>query len=77
MRADAFIRLKRYPEAIRDLDHAILINPDLANLFAYRATAHEALGHREQAINDFRAALKREPNLRYAQDALRRILESP
>jgi tetratricopeptide (TPR) repeat protein len=69
LRQRAFIHLqqRQYRLAIRDLDEAIRLEPDGADVFlAYyrRGQAHDVLGESPQAIADFGSALERAPEYR-------------
>jgi tetratricopeptide (TPR) repeat protein len=51
-RAYANIRLKRYHEAIADLDQALTLNPYYANAYQNRSVARRALGDKAGADAD-------------------------
>jgi tetratricopeptide (TPR) repeat protein len=59
--------------AIEDYDRAIKLAPDYASAYQNRGAAHEALGNREAAIRDYRAALRLDPKLEEVRAALARL----
>lgn len=61
---------KNYLRAIEDLDKAITIRPQLAQLYYLRGEFRNDLGQSAQAIEDFRQALRLDPNFKEAQRAL-------
>ena len=60
-RGVAYLRLGRYPEAIRDLDKAIELSPTYAVLYSDRATANVQLGRLDEALGDFDKAVRLDP----------------
>ncbi|XP_060921748.1 hsc70-interacting protein isoform X1 [Labrus bergylta] len=64
-RASVFIKMQKPNAAIRDCDRAISINPDSAQPYKWRGTAHRLLGHWEDAARDLATACK----LDYDEDA--------
>ncbi|MEO8110584.1 MAG: tetratricopeptide repeat protein [Ginsengibacter sp.] len=47
-----------YKEALKDLDHTILLDSNLANAYYARGFAHEKLGNVDAACADFKTALR-------------------
>jgi tetratricopeptide (TPR) repeat protein len=56
-----------------DAQRAVALAPDDAFSIETRAEIYEALGRRDEAMADYRAALKLDPNLQPALDGLRRV----
>jgi TonB family protein len=54
-------------------EKAVLAAPQDANAVETRAEVYERLGRRDDAVASYRAALKLQPNMREAQDGLRRL----
>lgn len=57
-RASVYVKLQKPNAAIRDCDRAIEINPDSAQPYKWRGTAHRLLGHWEEAAHDLAMACK-------------------
>jgi serine/threonine protein kinase/WD40 repeat protein/tetratricopeptide (TPR) repeat protein len=55
-RAEAWLSLKRFPDALTDLDELIRGYPWDARLYELRSQAHERLGHLDQARADLKRA---------------------
>ena len=72
-RAAAYIKLKRYELAIQDADQAVRLNDRDHVAYYNRGRARKALGRREAAIADFRAALGIEPNHQGSRRALQSL----
>lgn len=64
-RGNAFVKLKRWHEAVNEYDRALRAaqpkDDDAADLHAQRGKALAELGHYEQAADDFAEALRRDP----------------
>lgn len=58
------MKLERFEEALKDLDRALRIKPELgtAHVFDNRRHAHISLGHLKLALADASRAIKLEPN---------------
>lgn len=70
-RADVYINLKKYPEAIADLGQAIYLQPDKVKEAYYkRGLAQLKLGQNEQALTDLNKAIAIDPNYLEALFAL-------
>ena len=70
-RADVYLNLKKYPEAIADLGQAIYLQPDKAKEAYYkRGLAQLKLGQNEQALADLNKAVAIDPNYLEALFAL-------
>jgi protein O-mannosyl-transferase len=52
-RANAFVKMKKFPEAFADYDRALQLSPDDRDAYADRARAFMASGQTERAIRDF------------------------
>ena len=72
-RASLYIKLKRYRLAISDGDTAIRLNPQDHIGYYNRGRANELLGQRSAAIRDFHAVLRKNPNHKLSQTALKRL----
>ncbi len=57
-------------EAVSSLDIYLKDNPEDTDALTLRGMRHWSLGHRSQAINDYLAAIKIDPNCK-AQQALK------
>lgn len=71
--AGALGALGRYAEAEREVDRAIAAAPLDPEGFHNRAAIHERLGRRDQAIADYRTALRCRPDYAPSREALRRL----
>ena len=65
--------LSQYREAIADCDQARSIDPQDVAAIVHRATAYRMLEEYEPAVQDAIAALKMEPNRKWAWEELERI----
>jgi tetratricopeptide (TPR) repeat protein len=72
-RATARIELKLYAPALADIDRVFPLMPNNPAVFYTRGLAHERMGKREQAIGDYREALKIFPQFQPPRDGLRRL----
>jgi tetratricopeptide (TPR) repeat protein len=63
VRGEAYLALSRYDEAIKDLDQALRLNPNLAIAYYKRGQAYFAKGQYDQAIRDYDRAGELAPNL--------------
>lgn len=63
--------------AIIDFTQSITLNPNNGQAYINRGSAYKAMGLRPQAIDDYRAALKIDPELRDAKEALIRLGVTP
>ena len=61
-RGNAFVNKSEFDRAIRDFDHAIRINPDLADAFHNRGNAFAKKGELDRAIRDYDQSLKTKPD---------------
>jgi tetratricopeptide (TPR) repeat protein len=68
-----YAKAGRAAQGLADVEHALKLAPDEAQVFDARGHIFEALGRRDEAIADFRRALEIEPFLRSSQDALKRL----
>jgi tetratricopeptide (TPR) repeat protein len=63
-------------KALPDAEQAVALEPK-ASRIETRAEIYEKLGRRDQAIADYRAALKLDPNHATAMDGLKRLGSKP
>lgn len=74
LRAKAYARIAPADKAIEDLSSAITLDRDhAADAYNDRAEIEQKLGWRERAVDDFRAALRLDPNMADAKQALVRL----
>lgn len=71
--AGALGALGRYDEALGEIDRAIAAAPLAPEGFHNRAVIHERQGRREDAIADYRTALRYDPSYAPSRAALRRL----
>ena len=62
---------------LRDVDMALILAPNNAAVIETRAEINEKLGKRDQAVADYRAALKLDPKMAQASDGLKRLGAKP
>ncbi len=63
--------------AIADFDKAIALRSHFASAYVNRGAAYENKGDKEQAIADFRKALKNNPADQKAKEGLKRLGVTP
>jgi tetratricopeptide (TPR) repeat protein len=56
------VTLRKYDDAIKELDIAIALCPDSGNYYSKRGQAYLALGNKTKAIEDFTKATEKSPN---------------
>ena len=71
-RANTYVNLNKFEEAIADYDEAISLKPDWAGVFNNRGNSKDALGRHDQAIADYNEAIRLNPD--YAEAYLNRGL---
>lgn len=76
-RAWAYHQLGKDDDALRDADMALILAPNNAAIIETRAEINEKLGKRDQAVADYRAALKFDPKMTQASDGLKRLKATP
>jgi len=64
-------------KGLPDAEKAVALAPNNAAIIETRAEIHEKLGPRDQAIADYRAALKLDLAMKAARDGLKRLGASP
>ncbi|MBM4268849.1 MAG: tetratricopeptide repeat protein [Deltaproteobacteria bacterium] len=74
--AGALGALERYDEAIEHLDTAIRLNPLGGSAYHNRAVIHERRGERDEAIDDYRKAVRYGQGYPPSREALRRLTGS-
>jgi len=60
-------------QALKLLNHAIELNPDLERAYVFRGVAYQELGQTEKAVADWQKALEINPNSRLAKLQLKRV----
>jgi ribosomal protein S12 methylthiotransferase accessory factor len=68
-------KLGRHQEAIRSFEQALRLNPGSAIDYANIAVNYRALGDRETAAAYFRKALELDPEIDFAREGLRKVME--
>ncbi|MGH6969046.1 MAG: tetratricopeptide repeat protein [Stellaceae bacterium] len=76
-RAWAYHRKGEDVKGLRDVDMALILAPKNAAVIETRAEIYEKLGKRDQAVADYRTALKLDPKMKEAQDGLKRLNATP
>jgi tetratricopeptide (TPR) repeat protein len=76
-RAWAYHALGKDQDGLRDVNMALILAPKNAPVIETRAEIEEKLGKRDQAIADYRAALKLDPKMKEASDGLTRLKATP
>ena len=76
-RARIYLHAGNAAQALVDADRALELSQKVPSSFYTRAEILEALGRREEAISDYRNALRLAPNVKGYQDALRRLGVQP
>lgn len=71
-----FMQLDQYADALRPLEQAVAIEPDLHWNHLFLGQAHQALGHRRQAIAAYKSALSLEPTNNEARQALQTLRQN-
>ncbi len=72
-RGYANICIGDYTAAVRDLDTALLARPGMVNAVVWRGYAREKMGQRSQALADYEAALRSNPNDEWIRSSIRRV----
>jgi len=67
-RGQAYLTLKRYDQALADLNRAIELDPDDAEAIGSRGQACRLLGREEEALADFARATELDPGYKPAGD---------
>jgi tetratricopeptide (TPR) repeat protein len=76
MRAEAYLRIEAYEDAIADLDEVLRIAPDYtANTFNARAWAYFKIGKSEKGLPDANRAIELKPDFAEAYDTRAHIYE--
>jgi tetratricopeptide (TPR) repeat protein len=70
-RGRLYLLTGRYPKAVDDLSMAL----NNSRLDAGRGQAYEALGQKDRALEDYRAALVLDPSLKEAREGINRLGE--
>jgi tetratricopeptide (TPR) repeat protein len=72
-RGYANIFLGNFDGAIQDLDTALASRGDMVNAVVWRGYAHERIGQRDLALNDYEAARRLDPKDTWIRDSIRRM----
>lgn len=72
-RATSFNKQKKYEQAIKDCDQAILLNPKLAAAYEQRGFAYDRISDYEKSVPDFDKAIQLDPTLRAAYFGIVRL----
>lgn len=72
-RAWSYFQLSQLNVALADVEKALALKPDYAAALDTRAHIFEAMGERDKAIADYRAALLKDPSNTVSRDALNRM----
>ena len=76
-RAWAYHKKGEDAKGLRDVDLALVLAPQNARVIETRAEIYEKLGKHDQAVADYRAALKLDPKMTQASDGLKRLNATP
>ncbi len=76
-RAVAYYRTKQYVMAHGDFTRAIELRPNMASAYFGRGMVFEGIGRNDHAIDDYRAALRINPNHQAAKQRLTALHASP
>lgn len=76
-RGQSYLVLHDYIAAFTDFDRAVALEPERGSHYRMRGVAHEFLGRRAQAIDDYRTALRKDETDREARDRLKRLGVAP
>ena len=66
-----------YPQSIADFSETITLKPDYADAYKMRGSAYQMNGQLDNAIADYRAALKLDPDAQGVKDVLKRLGAEP
>ncbi|MGH9362421.1 MAG: WD40 repeat domain-containing protein, partial [Thermoanaerobaculia bacterium] len=69
-RADCLVRLRRWEEALADLDESLRLEPESVETLLLRARCHDLLAREIEAIRDLEEILRRSPDHAEAMDLL-------
>ncbi|MFM9937872.1 MAG: tetratricopeptide repeat protein [Hyphomicrobiaceae bacterium] len=72
-RAQSYVRSGRIQQGLADIEAALTLLPDDPRLLNTRGEIFEALGQRDDAISDYRQALKHDPSAQPSKDGLIRL----
>ena len=71
-RAQAYINIKEYDNAINDCSEALRLDPGYSKAQKMRAKAHGAAGNWENAVQDYKAVAESNPTEKGIQEEIRR-----
>jgi len=69
----SLLQKKKYAEAVKEFQMALAFNPKFVNACYGLGQAYEATGQKKKAIDQYKAALKYDPDLKDAKTALKRL----
>eukprot|EP00283_Hemiselmis_rufescens_P011240 CAMPEP_0173436332 /NCGR_PEP_ID=MMETSP1357-20121228/15885_1 /TAXON_ID=77926 /ORGANISM="Hemiselmis rufescens, Strain PCC563" /LENGTH=347 /DNA_ID=CAMNT_0014401399 /DNA_START=56 /DNA_END=1095 /DNA_ORIENTATION=+ len=72
-RAQVYLKLEMYEDAIKDCDSALAIDPRYVKALMRRGTAKEATGDKAGAIADLKKAVMLEPSNKQAKDHIKAL----
>eukprot|EP01127_Copromyxa_protea_P004853 TRINITY_DN14671_c0_g1_i1.p1 TRINITY_DN14671_c0_g1~~TRINITY_DN14671_c0_g1_i1.p1 ORF type:complete len:582 (-),score=207.47 TRINITY_DN14671_c0_g1_i1:28-1773(-) len=75
-RAACYIKLMAYPEALKDADKCIAINPKFAKGYLRKGQAHFLMKDNNKALEAYDAGLKLEPNNAEIQAGIQKVMNS-
>ena len=67
----------RAAQGLPDAEKALELRPGTAEILDARGSIFEALGHKEEAIADFRRALSKDARMQSSRDGLNRLGAAP
>ncbi len=67
------IFLGDFPSAIRDMNAALTLHPGMINAMVWRGFAHEKIGERNLALDDYEAAGRIDPVDKWIRASIRRV----
>lgn len=72
-RGYASILLGEFASAIRDMDIALALRPQMVGALVWRGYAHERNGERDRALDDYETAARLNPTDKWIRDSIRRV----
>ena len=73
-RAWSYFNIGKQKEALEDVQKSLKLRPDYPAALDTRGHIFEAMGQKEKAIVDYRAALAKDPTINVTRDALNRLM---
>lgn len=72
--SNSYVQLKRYDDALRTIDRAIVLNPEFAGNYALRGIIYDHLGQHRLAMADYEKSLQMDPEVADGMHWLDRLL---